>query len=101
MTIPCRCSCAVIDFPNGRHNGHAGACIVQYADDTQVLVSGRKTDLRPTIARLEITLDALSAWFSANGLKVSAEQTQLMVVARTTGPARHWRHGQRLDIATM
>ena len=45
----------------------------------QVLVSGRKTDLHSTIARLEVTLDALSAWFSANGLKVNAEKTQLMV----------------------
>ena len=52
---------------------------MQYADDTQVLVSGRKRDLRSTIARLEITLDALSAWFSANGLKVNTEKTQLVV----------------------
>jgi len=36
------------------------ACIVQYADDTQVLVSGRKSALGSTVARLEVTLDALS-----------------------------------------
>ena len=52
---------------------------VAIADDTQVLVSGRETDLHSTIANLEITLDALSAWFSANGLKVNAEKTPLMV----------------------
>ena len=54
------------------------ACIVQYADDTQVLVSGRKSALDTTVARLEVTLDALSNWFAANGLKVNADKTQLM-----------------------
>ena len=54
------------------------ACIVQYADDTQVLVSGRKSDLGSTVIRLEVTLDALSDWFAANGLKVNAGKTQLM-----------------------
>ena len=54
------------------------ARIIQYADDTQVLVSGRKSELDSTVARLEVTLDALSDWFAANGLKVNAEKTQLM-----------------------
>ena len=54
------------------------ARIIQYADDTQVLVSGRKSAIDSTVARLESTLYALSTWFAANGLKVNAGKTQLM-----------------------
>ena len=42
------------------------ACIVQYADDIQVLVRGRKAALDSTVARLEVTLEALSDWLTAN-----------------------------------
>ena len=56
------------------------AYIAQYADDTQVLVSGPKSALASTVARLEVTLAAMSDWFAANGLKVNAEKTELMAL---------------------
>ena len=53
--------------------------VVQYADDTQLLVSGPKAQLQDTIARLERVLSCLDNWFRFNGLKVNAEKTQLML----------------------
>ena len=55
------------------------AFVVQYADDTQLLVSGPKSHLSHTIARLERILASLDEWFRHNGLKVNAEKTQLML----------------------
>ena len=55
------------------------AVVVQYADDTQLLVSGQKSQLTLTIARLERVLASLDDWFRFNGLKVNAEKTQLML----------------------
>ena len=54
--------------------------IVKLGFDAKVLVSGRKSALDSTVARLEITLDALSDWFVANGLKVNAGKTELMAI---------------------
>ena len=56
------------------------AVVVQYADDTQILVSGPKNDFQNTIYRMEQVLASLDIWFRANGLKVNAGKTQLMVV---------------------
>ena len=55
------------------------AVAFQYADDTQVLVSGPRNDLGGLIARMEASLASLNAWFCAHGLKVNAAKTQLMV----------------------
>ena len=56
------------------------ATIVQYADDTQVLVSGRPGDIGSLVTSMETALAKLSHWFSRNGLKVSAGKTQLIVL---------------------
>ena len=56
------------------------AVVVQYADDTQLLVSGPKFQLHHTVARLEHVLASLDDWFRSNGLKVNAEKTQLMLL---------------------
>ena len=56
-----------------------GASIFQYADDTQVLISGRKQDIHSLIAKMEQTLSALSEWFVSQSMKVNAEKTQLIV----------------------
>ena len=56
------------------------AVVVQYADDTQLLVSGPKSQLHHTVARLEHVLASLDDWFRCNGLKVNAEKTQLMLL---------------------
>ena len=56
------------------------AVVVQYADDTQVLVSGKKSEIHKTISRMERALASLDRWFQANGLKVNAAKMQLMLL---------------------
>ena len=56
------------------------ACIVQYADDTQVLVSGRPGDIGALTRSMEQNLSHLSAWFGKNGLKINAQKTQLIAL---------------------
>ena len=53
--------------------------ITQYADDTQVFVSGKKSALPALISQMETNLAALDSWFRANSLKVNANKTQLIV----------------------
>ena len=48
-----------------------GAHVVQYADDTQILLSGKKDSLPQLIATMEQVLDSLDAWFHSHGLKVN------------------------------
>ena len=50
------------------------AAVFQYADDTQLLVSGPARDLRVLISRLEASLASLNDWFCANALKVNARK---------------------------
>ena len=56
--------------------GNAG--IVQYGDDTQVIVSGPKSCLSDLIRRIECTLCSLDSWLRANSLKVNASKTHLV-----------------------
>ena len=56
------------------------AVVIQYADDTQILVSGKKTQLQTVVARMEHVLSSLDSWFRSNGLKVNAAKTQLMLL---------------------
>ena len=56
------------------------AVVVQYADDTQLLVSGPKSDFQNVIARLERVLTSLDTWFHFNGLKINVDKTQLMLL---------------------
>ena len=56
------------------------AVVVQYADDTQVLVSGKKSHFRTLIQRMENVLASLDVWFRGNGLKVNANKTQLILL---------------------
>ena len=55
-----------------------GALVFQYADDTQVLVSGPKGDPRGLASRMEAALFSLNNWFLSNKLKVNASKTQLI-----------------------
>ena len=55
------------------------ACVFQYADDTQLLVSGPKNNVSGLISRMEASLEALNKWFHSNALKVNASKTQLMI----------------------
>ena len=54
------------------------AMCCQYADDTQLLVTGPKSSLSVIISRLESALSSLDQWFRANGLKVNADKTQVI-----------------------
>ena len=56
------------------------AVVVQYADDTQILVSGKKSELNNVISKMERVLASLDIWFRGNGLKVNTEKTQLMLL---------------------
>ena len=55
------------------------AHVVQYADDTQILVSGKKGSLPQLIATMEQALSSLDAWFHSRGLKVNTGKTELIV----------------------
>ena len=54
--------------------------IVQYADDTQLMVTGRKSDVLRLIARMENALDTVYQWFCHNGMKLNAKKTQMIVL---------------------
>ena len=50
------------------------------ADDTQVLVSGKKSEIHNVIFQMEGAPATLDTWFQANGLEVNASKTQLMLL---------------------
>jgi len=60
------------------------AQIYQYADDTQVLVSGKKKDVQSIVARMESALSSLSEWFASHSMKVNSSKTQLIVFGTKT-----------------
>ena len=71
------------------HYTYAGdAEVFQYADDTQVLVSGPARDLEVLISCMEDLLASLNDWFSANALKVNASKTQLIVFGSRQNPRK-------------
>ena len=55
------------------------ADIIQYADDTQVLVSGPKNDMIRNVSKMERSLAGLSLWFRKNAMKLNTIKTQLIV----------------------
>ena len=56
------------------------AQVVQYADDTQVIVSGPKSSLPNLISRLEHSLSCLGDYFHLNGLKVNVSKFELIIL---------------------
>ena len=66
----------VNDLPSVVH----GLCkIVQYADDTQVLVCGSPHDLSAIVARLHVVLQRLGEWFARNQLALNVLKSQVVV----------------------
>ena len=55
------------------------AHVVQYADDTQILLSGKKHSLPQLVTTMEQVLDSLDGWFHTNGLKVNTGKTEFVV----------------------
>ena len=53
--------------------------IINYADDSQLLVRGSKGELPKLISRLESALDTARDWFSSRKMKINASKTQLVV----------------------
>ena len=50
--------------------------VVQFADDTQLLISGKKSDLPRIIRIMEETQGTIYIWFCVNSLKVNTAKTQ-------------------------
>ena len=48
--------------------------IVQYADDTQLMISGRKSEMFSLIESLEKALESVGHWFASRKMKVNAEK---------------------------
>ena len=61
---------------------------VQFADDTQLLITGKKQDLPNMIVSMESALDSLYQWFCTHGMKLNASKTQ-MIVLGTPAMLRH------------
>ena len=56
------------------------AHVIQYADDTQILISDVKQNIPSLIQRMETTLVSLSSWFHAHGLKLNASKTEVLLL---------------------
>ena len=54
--------------------------VVQYADDTQLIVTGRKRDLPQLVARMKHALDTVHQWFCFNRMKLNCKKTQMLVL---------------------
>ena len=54
--------------------------ITQYADDTSILITGKKREIQNLIRRMESILNTLFQWFCANGMKINTGKTQMMVL---------------------
>ena len=70
------------------------AVVVQYADVTQILVSGKKSQLDSITFKMEQVLASLDSWFRANGLKVNAGKMQLLLL----GSAQNLRNVPGLSV---
>ena len=58
----------------------AHVSVVQYADDTQLMVTGKKRDVQQLIARMEDALSSVYQWCCHNGMKLNAKKTQMLVL---------------------
>ena len=54
--------------------------VVQYADDTQLLVSGPKRDIQRLVSSMENALSYVYDWFCHNGMKLNATKAQMLVL---------------------
>ena len=58
--------------------------LVQYADDTQIIVSGKPQDIDDIINRLQTLLNRLRVWFSRNRLTINVSKSQVAVFGSKT-----------------
>ena len=67
-------------FVNDLPTVASGLCsIVQYADDTQVMVSGSPRDVSVITTRLQVILRRLGDWFSRNRLALNVSKSQVIL----------------------
>ena len=72
-------------FVNDLPSVSSGLCsIVQYADDTQVMVSGSPEDVSGIKTRLQAALRRLAEWFSRNRLALNVSKSQVIVFGSKT-----------------
>ena len=64
------------------------ATVIQYADDTQILVTGKKNKLQQLVTTMENTLSVVLDWFNSHSMKVNTAKTQLIVFG-TRAMLRH------------
>ena len=57
-----------------------GCTLSQYADDTQILVSGPKSTLSDLATKLELSLHSLDAYFRSSRLKINESKFELMFI---------------------
>ena len=67
-------------FANDLSLHAAGAFVIQYADDTQVLVSGSKSNFPAIIASMEEALASLDSYFRSCGLKVNETKFEVLAI---------------------
>lgn len=67
-------------FTNDLSLHAAGTFVIQYADDTQILVSGPKSDLPELASKLETALLFLERYFRYNGLKINEKKFELLPI---------------------
>ena len=67
-------------FANDLSLHAADALVVQYADDTQVMISEPKSCLPTLITRMENALTSLGNYFHCNGLKINVTKFELLVI---------------------
>ena len=58
---------------------HFDCNIISYADDSQILLSSKISDIPIMTARLELNLRHLEMWYRANCLKLNASKTQYVI----------------------
>ena len=54
--------------------------IFQYADDCQLLISGKKSELHRLVHEMESAMRTLHQWFSQNHMKLNTTKTQLLLL---------------------
>ena len=64
------------------------ATVIQYADDTQILVTGKKRQMQQLVTTMENTLSVVMDWFNNHSMKVNTAKTQLIVFG-TKAMLRH------------
>ncbi len=68
---------------------HVNNCfLIQYADDTQFIISDKTENIHELINKTEVTVKAVKSYFSKNGLLLNSKKTQCMFVGNRNLLAR-------------